>query len=497
VDLELEPPPPDPPPPPRPAPPPNPFRIARRAAIARLSKVRLWTPKSLARSTILSVLAHAAAFALLWLVFSLHDSAPSERVRTVHIRLSAAEAADPEAVAGGTAPKPEVPKEAERGAAGTAPGLLADDEHAATTVGAGAAPAGAAFVGRTGGRERLLESGGGDAATEGAVQMALAWLARHQSADGTWQAASFLDSCRTKGCEGRGEAEYAEATTALALLPFLGAGHTHKAGPWKDTVKRGVLALAARQRADGSFGTDAKRGYACAIATLALAEAYGLTGTPSLREPAQLAVDHLVRTQSPQGGWRYHPGDGAADSSITGWAAVAVGAARKAGLQVPQRTIDGASAWFANVRDDQGQYGYLSRGGGTASLLGVATFAQLMLGTDPESPKLAPTFDLLERRLPRLSRGPDDASEEYGVADPIHWTYGALAAFQRGGGTWKVWNDRLRAAVLPSQVRDDSEARGSWPPMGATGRHGGRVVTTVFCTLALEVYYRYPRVLAR
>jgi hypothetical protein len=33
--------------------------------------------------------------------------------------------------------------------------------------------------------------------------------------------------------------------------------------------------------------------------------------------------------------------------------------------------------------------------------------------------------------------------------------------------------------------------------MGATGRHGGRVVTTVFCTLALEVYYRYPRVLAR
>ena len=49
------------------------------------------------------------------------------------------------------------------------------------TVGAGAAPAGSAFLGRTGGHERLLEAGGGDAATEGAVRMALAWLARHQS----------------------------------------------------------------------------------------------------------------------------------------------------------------------------------------------------------------------------------------------------------------------------------------------------------------------------
>ena len=70
---------------------------------------------------------------------------------------------------------------------------------------------------------------------------------------------------------------------------------------------------------------------------------------------------------------------------------------------------------------------------------------------------------------------------------------GGLAAFQRGGDLWTVWELRLRGALLPTQERD-GDLDGSWPPMGLTGEIGGRVVTTSLCALALEVYYRYPRV---
>jgi hypothetical protein len=85
-----------------------------------------------------------------------------------------------------------------------------------------------------------------------------------------------------------------------------------------------------------------------------------------------------------------------------------------------------------------------------------------------------------------------DGASVYGVTDPIHWYYGGMAAFQRGGGTWKMWNDRLRPLLLEHQEKRGCLA-GSWPPVGETGVKGGRVVVTALATLALEVYYRYPR----
>lgn len=491
MDLELEPAPPEPPPSPRRDLRAHARGLRRMRTVEAVRRVRGRVP-SILRSALLSVAAHAAVFLLLWLFLSLR-TVPVERPVTFTISLTpAVEAADPEAEAGGVSKIAEAPQGTTQGANASTPGLLLDDEPS-KTVGAGAAPGGSAFLGRTGGRERLLESGGGDAATEGAVRLALAWLARHQAPDGTWNATTFQDRCTGTACYGRGEAEYVDGATALALLPFLGAGHSHREGPWKETVRRGLRALVARQRTDGSFGSDAKRGYASALGTLALAEAYGLTGSEQLRAPAQRAADHLVATQSRLGGWRYAPGDDAADSSVTGWAAVALASARRAGLAVPDGTFVACRAWFTNVRSPDGDVGYLARGGGSAALLGVGAFVEVALGGDPADPRLDATWERLERRLPRPPRGEDDNAQEYGVADPMHWYYGALATFQRGGPTWKVWNERLRETLLPTQARDETDARGSWAAMGATGRHGGRVVTTALCALSLEVYYRYPR----
>src|SRR5262249_24512847 len=144
------------------------------------------------------------------------------------------------------------------------------------SVGVGGASAGSVYAGRLDGKEGLLSAGGGDGATEGAVHMALEWLARHQESDGAWNAARFEKRCQGPRAGGPADEPYVVATPALALMPFLGAGHTYKDGPWKDAVRRGLVALHDRQRADGGFETGQKRVYGDAFATLAVSEAYGL-----------------------------------------------------------------------------------------------------------------------------------------------------------------------------------------------------------------------------
>jgi hypothetical protein len=116
-----------------------------------------------------------------------------------------------------------------------------------------------------------------------------------------------------------------------------------------------------------------------------------------------------------------------------------------------------------------------------------------MLGTSPDDPRLCATAARLETSPPRWPVDADDPGGSFGMSDPLHWYYGALAAFQRGGGTWKVWNDKLRPLLLTHQEKRGCLA-GSWAAVGQTGAKGGRIVTTALCTLSLEVYYRYPRV---
>src|SRR5206468_6967932 len=93
---------------------------------------------------------------------------------------------------------------------------------------------------------------------------------------------------------------------AFALLPFLAAGHVHKTPPnsmkavsrYHETVGAGLKWLVGRQATQGNekgyFGGDT---YTHALATMALCEAYALSGDPKLKGPAQMAVDYLLRTQ--------------------------------------------------------------------------------------------------------------------------------------------------------------------------------------------------------
>jgi hypothetical protein len=169
-------------------------------------------------------------------------------------------------------------------------------------------------------RSARARAQGASVASELAVERALNWLARHQDADGRWNggvmkypdgSAAPDDRDHTAHCRPgdpcKGNCYYWEADSALtglSLLAFLGAGHTHRdGGVHAPAVKRGLQFLLSIQKRDGDLrnGSEAVGMYCHGMASLALCEAYALTGDAALRRPAQLAVDFLVRSQGPTG----------------------------------------------------------------------------------------------------------------------------------------------------------------------------------------------------
>lgn len=360
-------------------------------------------------------------------------------------------------------------------------------------------------------RERILQRRGGSPETEKAVNLALAWLARHQSEDGRWSGEHFDDDCG--GCSGPATADSDAAQTGLALLCFLGADHTHtKEGPYRDTVARGLAYLRSIQSEDGDL-RDGETMYSHGIATIALSEAYGITRDPALKEHVASAARFIVAARNTKpgaggGGWRYDPGQ-AGDTSVLGWQVMALTSARRAGIDIPDDAFQAARDFLDRVSGGGGGPGGRNGGGGgggaagglyayqrgqspTPSMTAEGLFAQQLLGRGRDEPRMLASVEYLSDNLPswpRRGRAADNRAASR-QANTYYWYYATLALFQHGGDDWDRWNDALTAALLPAQ-RTDGPAAGSWDPADRWSRTGGRIYQTALCTLSLEVYYRY------
>ncbi len=355
--------------------------------------------------------------------------------------------------------------------------------------------------------------------TNDAVFAALLWLKQHQAREGHWSASAFDDECDIDEpggpCDGRGSPLVDTGVSGLALLAFLGAGNTDRSGPFQATVKRGLRYLVDVQAPDGSLAPpNAVQGtYDHAIATLALVEGYTRArGSVYLKKPAQRALDALAALRTPGTGWRYMPDHPemaipgrTADTSVTGWAVLALAAGRKAGLRVDETAWDDALAFLDEMTDPvTGRTGYLDPGGPVAreagadvrwpeakseAMTAVGLLCRMFADPDLADPRSAALVDKAVERLVAL---PPDWSDS-GRRDYYGWYYGAYAVYQVGGRAWRVWEKALLDNLLPAQHRD-GERKGSWDPQhDPWGRVGGRVYATAINALTLEVYYRYDR----
>jgi hypothetical protein len=329
-------------------------------------------------------------------------------------------------------------------------------------------------------REQVLEEMGGSRETEEAVRLALEWLASRQQPDGRWDGKNFGPN----GEVGRGaaRAKVDTAVTGLALLCFLAADHTHtKDGPYRETVGDALSWLVAQQESDGSLiGRESM--YSHGIASIALAEAYGMTKDPALRDAVQDAVDFIYDARNlTTGGWRYAPGQ-VGDTSVLGWQIMAITSARRAGVDVPDAAFDVGRAWLELVTDRRqpGLYTYRPGRASSPAMTAESMFVHQLLGSDPAAVRMAQSTDYLLQNVPESDRN----------QSTYYWYYGTLAMFQYGGDAWKSWNEDVKNVLVNSQHTRGIDA-GSWDPDDKWAQVGGRVYQTAISTLTLEVYYRY------
>ncbi len=362
-----------------------------------------------------------------------------------------------------------------------------------------------AYQGRGGaGRGDALRRYGGTEESERAVADGLRWLLRHQSPDGSWRGAGWSRQCpRGDRCSGPSQDEFTPGFTGLSLLCFLGAGHTHIQGDHADAVGRGLAWLRRKQAPDGSFcGPSWADGYSQAICTLALSEAYALTGNLELARMAQKGLHHMARMQQPGGGWDYKPPPtGRDDMSIHGWAVAALRSARLSGIPFDREMWEKARDAFVRCAADAGRLTYSNKviyadspipcGEPSycwESLTPVGLLIRTYLDVPGEDPRTA-AIQRMFAFLPQASKPAVGHDQWY---DPgAFYYYGSMALFHRGGDDWRRWNAVVRDRLVGTQS-GQGHARGSWDPLaGWLGREAGRLYATCLALLTLEVYYRY------
>ena len=388
-------------------------------------------------------------------------------------------------------------------------------------IGAGGGASGA-FGSRTGGgKKRAVGRNGGSRASESAVNAALMWFKKHQSENGQWDVDGYMDRCQeAPRCE-PGTSHTTEngdgdtACTAYALLCFLGAGYDHKTpGKFKKTVADGLEWLKGIQNPDGSFGKQ-KRNYENGVATMALCEAYAMTMDASLKEPCQKAVDNLLARQAksdkfPYGsGWNYNSASPTRnDSSVTGWCVMALKAAKSAGIDVGDGW-EGSKAWLdaawkaSNPGKDPESLGSDSTSTfcytfnqvndetkNRDGLTCVGALCSVFLGKRPGDGMLDSLVNqIMNKYVP--AGYPTNTYYMY---------YNTLAVFQYGGQHWEDWNAQVRDMLVEAQHGNGTGCfNGSWDYEGTKfhGHETGRLLSTAYSCLSLEVYYRYERVKAK
>jgi hypothetical protein len=334
-------------------------------------------------------------------------------------------------------------------------------------------------------RVEMVTKEGGTTMTEAAVARGLRWLANHQSADGSWSINRFHEAGECS-CSGGGAFGGKAPGTALAMLPFLGAGQTHLAGRYQDTVSRGLRWMIQNQGEDGDLraGSNGNEGmYTHGQATIVLCEAFAMTGDEELRIPAQKAVDFVLKAQYTDGGWRYTPAPRTqrGDTSVVGWQLMALQSARSANLTVPDEAWGMADLYMDSVQHRSGAlYSYQARGGPTPVMTAEGLLCRMYLGWQKDRPGLVNGVEFLTQNHLPSNNNPNI----------YYWYYGTQVMHHYGGREWDEWNTRMRDILVQSQERG-GHAAGSWSPRGDHAGAGGRIYMTSLATCTLEVYYRH------
>jgi len=286
---------------------------------------------------------------------------------------------------------------------------------------------------------------------EQAIVRGLDMLAGAQHPDGSW---------------GTG---HRVASTALTLMAYMVKGQFPDRPPQGEKLAKGLEFLVKQKsNQDGYLGGSM---YEHGLATLALSEVWGMGRQDDVGDALKAAVAVILRSQNPQGGWRYQPQPNDADLSVTVMEVVALASAKEAGIVVPDSVINKAIEYVVSCHDAKsGGFGYQPAQGPGFARTAAGTMALAMCGRR-DSDQFRTGLDYLTRAEPAAFENAD------GHFFYAHY-YAAQAMFQAGDQFYGPWYPRIRESLLKKQAAD-----GSW-----ADQHG---VGTQVAILVLGIPYRF------
>ncbi len=310
-------------------------------------------------------------------------------------------------------------------------------------------------------------------ATEKVIQGALKYMADQQKADGSWGSS-------------REESRHPVAITGYTLIAFQAAGNLPGEGPYGRHVTKGMNYLLNQIGPGGIYGKYASGQYMYGhgVATIALGELYGQTKSPAIRGKLEKAVKLIIASQNSQGGWRYRPVVRDADISVTVLQVVALRAAKNAGLDVPQRTIDNAVKYVkACYHAGSGGFSYQPGSSPGYARTAAAIYSLQVCGhyTDPDD---------RTKIHPMVAKGSKYLFANHSVSQSWYVYgnfYAAPAQYMIGGKIWENWYRVMSANILKT-VRHSGTTH-HWESQGRGGV--GAIYTTAVFTTILAMPYHY------
>ncbi len=280
------------------------------------------------------------------------------------------------------------------------------------------------------------------------VDEGLQWLAGQQLSNGSWK--SIVGYKLNDQVRGKGPYENV-GVTSIAGLAFLSAGHAPGRGRYGDVVDGAVQFILSK--ADPDTGYISHRGtrmYEHAFATLFLAEVYGMTADPDVRQALQDAVRTIRFAQNEAGGWRYQPKPDDADVSVTVTILQSLRAVNNVGIKVDRSIIDQAMEYVEDCYRRDGAFMYrASKMSRTSWALTAAGIVSLQSAGRYDSRMVHQGIDWLKNRVTQKRR------TRWGK---YHYFYGhyytSQAFYQYGWNEFRSYYNSLVPEILAHQKSD-------------------------------------------
>ena len=291
----------------------------------------------------------------------------------------------------------------------------------------------------------------------------LSWLAEKQEGNGGW----------TGGQSGPG-------VDGICVMAFLASGEDPNFGRWANQIRKGVQKIVLSQNETTGYFPSSM--YHHGFAMLALSEAYGAVDEdmlwrgakkrgPALAKVLERAISCATTSQKKNRwkAWRYSPDARDADTSAAGAVLMGLLAARNAGMEVPDESIDGAIEYFGKNTGPDGSVAYSGGFGGMGQTMARTAIATLVASVSKQKD---------EKKFPAKVKHLTTRLEHRESSHPWYYRYYmAQALFQSDYEAWKKWNAQTIRQLKGMQAND--------------GKIGDSPYSTGMSLLALALNYRF------